>query len=222
MKYVYRFAYANATLNSSRFSAYQSRPKRAIQSNAPACKKRLNQDLSRQSGGFLIERAAIGRQAGGGERGESVCVNKMGNQGNHIMAASGKSSIVAASLILVVSLSLGCAFPAAAKSGEWDRLNKESTTLYEQGDLEKAEESIQQALAFAEKTYGAEDPHVATSLNNLATILMDQQRFDEAESLFRRALAIQQQALGADHPATKETQSNLEQLQAAKRERAGR
>ncbi len=139
------------------------------------------------------------------------------------MAASGKSSILTATLILFVSLALGCAFPVvAAKSGEWDRLNKESTALYEQGDLEKAEAVIQQALAFAEKTYGAEDPHVATSLNNLATILMDQQRFDEAESLFRRALAIQQQALGADHPATKETQSNLEQLQAAKRERAGR
>ena len=76
IKYVYRFAYANATLNSLRFSAYQSRPKRAIQSNAPACKKRLNQELPRQFGGFLMERAAIGRQASGRERGESVCVNK--------------------------------------------------------------------------------------------------------------------------------------------------
>ena len=85
------------------------------------------------------------------------------------MAASSKSSIVAASLILFVSLSLGCAFPVAAKSGEWDRLNKESTALYEQGDLEKAEAVIQQALAFAEKTYGLEDPHVATSLNNQKT-----------------------------------------------------
>ena len=55
------------------------------------------------------------------------------------MAASGKSRIVAASLILFVSLALGCAFPAAAaKSGEWERLNKKSTALYEQGDLEKA------------------------------------------------------------------------------------
>ncbi len=107
------------------------------------------------------------------------------------MAASGKSSIVAASLILVVSLSLGYAFPAAVvKSGEWERLNKKSTALYELGDLEKAEAVIQQALAFAEKTYGAEEPHVATSLNNLATLYLRQKRFQEALPLIQGALAI--------------------------------
>ena len=126
------------------------------------------------------------------------------------MAASGKSSIVAATLILMVSFLLGTQFPAAAaKSGEWEWLNKESTALYEHGDLEKAEAVIQQALAFAEKTYGAEDPHVATSLNNLGTLYIRQKRFQEAMPLIQGALAIREKHFGYDHPSVAIPLGNL-------------
>ena len=55
------------------------------------------------------------------------------------MMASTKHLFVALSLPFL--LALASPFPAYAKKSEWEQLNKQSTALYELGDLEKAEET---------------------------------------------------------------------------------
>ena len=123
------------------------------------------------------------------------------------MMASTKHLFVALSLPFL--LALASPFPAYAKKSEWEQLNKQSTALYEQGDLEKAEETIKKALELAERTYGPEHPNVATSLNNLATLYLRQKRFQEVLPLIQGALAIRENHFGYDHPSVAVSLGNL-------------
>lgn len=51
---------------------------------------------------------------------------------------------------------------------EWRHLESRATELSEQGQIPEAIEIGQQAVAFAEETFGSEHPNLAVSLSNLA------------------------------------------------------
>jgi tetratricopeptide (TPR) repeat protein len=51
-----------------------------------------------------------------------------------------------------------------------------------------------------EKTFGAEHPNVAQSLNNLADIYGTEGKYAEAATVYERSLRILENALGPAHP----------------------
>ena len=71
--------------------------------------------------------------------------------------------------------------------------------LRERGEYRTAEPLHVRALAIYERACEAEDPDVATSLNDLATLYWEQGRYGDAEPLRMRALAIRERTLGPNH-----------------------
>src|SRR5207249_11293715 len=75
--------------------------------------------------------------------------------------------------------------------------------LQDTNRLSEAEPLMRRALQIDEKSFGADHPNVAISLNNLAQFLQDTNRLSEAEPLMRRAFIIFLSSLGIEHPNTK-------------------
>ena len=71
--------------------------------------------------------------------------------------------------------------------------------LRERGEYRVAEPLQVRALAIYERACEADNPDIATSLNDLATLYWEQGRYGEAEPLRMRALAIRERALGPNH-----------------------
>ena len=88
---------------------------------------------------------------------------------------------------------------AVAQEPAWEKYTKAGTEAYQRGQYAEAEKQFVAALKEAEK-FGAQDPRLATSLNNLATLYINQGKYAEAESLLRRALATFEKAPGPEHP----------------------
>ena len=76
----------------------------------------------------------------------------------------------------------------------------------------QAEPYYRRTLAIAEASFPAEDPRIATHLNNLAQLLQATNRLGEAEPLMRRALSIDEASYGPDHPNVARDLNNLAQL----------
>ena len=113
-------------------------------------------------------------------------------------------------LVGLLSLTL---WPATVTPQEtqWDNLNSAAVDAYQQADYAKAEKLLLAALKVAKK-FGAQDPRLATSLNNLAALYDTQGKYAEAEPLFRRSLAIWEMALGPEHPDVAQSLNNLAEL----------
>ena len=92
---------------------------------------------------------------------------------------------------------------------EWETLNDEVNSLYQQGRYDRAVVVAKKALQVAEQTVGPDHPSVATSSNKLARLYVNQGQYAEAEPLYKRALAIREKALGADHPDVATSLNNL-------------
>jgi tetratricopeptide (TPR) repeat protein len=69
-----------------------------------------------------------------------------------------------------------------------------------QGRLQDAVEEIKRAIAAKEKALGADDPDVASSLNNAAIYLDELGEIERAAEYAQRAVKIMDAALGPDHP----------------------
>lgn len=81
-------------------------------------------------------------------------------------------------------------------------LNKLGATRFNQKDFAGAEQAFRQALTIYTATRGAEDLHVADSLDLLASALFEQRQHRIlAGPLFYRAGAIREASLAQDHPA---------------------
>lgn len=63
---------------------------------------------------------------------------------------------------------------------------------------QKAEESLQQALAIRERHFGGASADIVSSLRELGELYLVTERFPEAEAKLQRALAVRQQIGGAD------------------------
>jgi CHAT domain-containing protein/tetratricopeptide (TPR) repeat protein len=117
-------------------------------------------------------------------------------------------------LAIFVLVSLCAAFAAQAQQAEWDRLDKETSSLYRQGHYDQAMASATKALRVAEDTFGHDHPYVAVSLNSLAALYKTQSQYAQAESAFKRALAIWEKNLGPEHPGVALGLNNLAALYA--------
>ena len=71
---------------------------------------------------------------------------------------------------------------------------------------------MRRALEIDEKSFGADHPKVAITLNNLATLLHATNDISEAEPLMRRALAIDEKSFGPNHPDVARDLNNLATL----------
>lgn len=107
---------------------------------------------------------------------------------------------------------------AFAGEAEWKALNDQVLPQLQSGAFKQAEQLARDAMAEAEKSFGAAHRNTAISLGNLALVLRIQKRFEESEKHYRRSLAIRDKALGAAHPTTALTMLNLaDVLQAQKK-----
>ncbi len=115
-------------------------------------------------------------------------------------------------IALILVLGVSHALAACTQETEWNKLNAKTETLYQQGRYSEAAKIAQEALEVAEKTFGADHPNLATSLNNLALLYQAQGEYAAAEPLHKRALAIREKALGPDHPQVAASLNNLAAL----------
>jgi tetratricopeptide (TPR) repeat protein len=116
------------------------------------------------------------------------------------------SGLVALLLILCTGI------PAHAQGIEWEQLNDEVTSLYQQGNYDRAVVVAKKSLQVAEQAVGANHPSVATSLNNLAVLYRAQGQYAQAEPLLKRALTIREKALGPEYPDVATSLKNLAAL----------
>ena len=91
---------------------------------------------------------------------------------------------------------------AAAGEVEWKVLQDRVVPLLLGGDFKQAERYGREALAEAEKTFGANHLNTASSRSSLALVLHYEEREAESEQLYRQALAVRARQQGMLHPAT--------------------
>ena len=76
-------------------------------------------------------------------------------------------------------------------------------------DYGGARAAFERALSFDERTFSAQDPRVASDVNNLGLVLWDLGDLAGARAAFERALAIAEKAYGPDHPNIARDLNNL-------------
>lgn len=79
------------------------------------------------------------------------------------MRTLGRTVFTVLLVVLFVSL-------AHAQESLWKELNGQVTSLYQQGRYAEGVKVAERALQVAQKTFGFDDPNVATSLNDLAEL----------------------------------------------------
>jgi tetratricopeptide (TPR) repeat protein len=94
-------------------------------------------------------------------------------------------------LPLILLLALGC-----SPINQWARMNRQIGKYFHLGKYLEATETAQQALSFAERSFGSSHLHVATSLGNLVFLYNLQGEYQKARTLLNRALAIKELELG--------------------------
>ena len=118
------------------------------------------------------------------------------------MIALRLATLAAAAAILFAS-------PALAASDSFEDAMNSSSALYEQGRFQEAIPHAKEALAIAEREFGADDVACAAVLDNLAALYEAEFRYTEAQPLYRRALDIRIKAYGPKHPEVVASLINL-------------
>ena len=118
------------------------------------------------------------------------------------MIALRLATLAAAAAILFASSAL-----AASDSFE-DAMNS-SSALYEQGRFQEAIPHAKEALAIAEREFGADDVACAAVLDNLAALYEAEMLYAKAQPLYRRALDLRAKEYGARHPEVVNSLINL-------------
>ena len=99
---------------------------------------------------------------------------------------------------LLAAALIGIAPMAQAQSSAWQALNKESISLYQQGQYEAARVKATEALRLAEKEIGMDNPATNANLQLIALASISLGRFDEAEGALKRSIAMIERAMGPD------------------------
>ena len=89
-----------------------------------------------------------------------------------------------------------------AGEAEWKALHDKVVPQLMSGDVKQAEKLAREAVAEAEKAFGANHLNTAASQGNLALALRYQKRYDESEKVYRQALATRVKLQGTAHPST--------------------
>lgn len=95
---------------------------------------------------------------------------------------------------------------AGAKT--WEELRDEMEQIYAQGNLDKALELANQAIALAEK-FPEQDSRLARSLDRMGEILHRAEKYGQAEMAWWRSLQIKLKVLGDNHPEVANTGNQL-------------
>ena len=101
---------------------------------------------------------------------------------------------------------------AGAQESRWTQLTQQVHQLRAQGNNTAAGPLAVQAVQVAQATWGAQDAHVALSLDTVGRIASDLQNYSEAERAFQLALAIDMKALGSTNIQTAQAMADLGQL----------
>jgi hypothetical protein len=80
------------------------------------------------------------------------------------------------------------------------------------GDFAAAEEALRLAVELQERTLGASNPEVASTLNNLGIVYERLNRPAEAEACYRKSFAIARAAFAGDHPLVETSATNLREF----------
>ena len=118
-----------------------------------------------------------------------------------------KQNWLLVALVLIGGVALWPMY-APNQEARWESYITAAQQAYQQADYAEAEKQLEAALTEAE-AFGADDVHLATSLNNLAELYRTQGKYAEAEPLNKRSLAIDERALGPEHPAVATSLNNL-------------
>jgi tetratricopeptide (TPR) repeat protein len=89
---------------------------------------------------------------------------------------------------VIVLLIISFTISAYGQEKLWKELNSKIVILSQQGRYAEAAKLAEEALTVADKTFGPNHPHVATSLNNLAFLYQAQGKYAEADPLYKRSL----------------------------------
>ena len=131
-----------------------------------------------------------------------------------MMVASKKKIFVSGILTAIgFFLAVASVYP---REDLWQRLNAEIMKLSREGNYPEAIYVAQNSIKLAEKTFGAQDPRVAASMNNLATLYRIVGRYDDAEAYYIQSLTIRENALGPQHRQVATSQNNLAGLYRAR------
>lgn len=104
---------------------------------------------------------------------------------------------------------------AHAQEARWQQLTQRINQLRAQDNNDANDVALplaQQAAQVAQATWGAQDAHVAISLDTVGNIEADLGNFSGAEAAYRQALAIDLKALGADNIDTAHIMAHLGEL----------
>jgi TonB family protein len=108
--------------------------------------------------------------------------------------------LVAASLAFF--LAAPCALGASPAEDEWVKRNQKAQRLASEANFTAAIAAAEDALAFAESSFGPEHQYVVASLFNLSAIYERRGKYDEAEPLLKRALTTATTLFGAESDGT--------------------
>nr|XP_036584644.1 Kinesin light chain 5 [Colletotrichum truncatum]KAF6794162.1 Kinesin light chain 5 [Colletotrichum truncatum] len=93
---------------------------------------------------------------------------------------------------------------------EWSELlTNVSWYILMQGEYDRAEAVVQEAVRVRKDILGPEHPSTLTSMANLASTYRNQGRWEEAEKLEVQVMETSVTKLGADHPSTLSSMANL-------------
>jgi tetratricopeptide (TPR) repeat protein len=95
---------------------------------------------------------------------------------------------------------------AGAKT--WEELRDEMEQFYAQGNVDKALELANQAIALAEK-FPEQDSRLARSLDRMGEMLHRSEKYGQAEMAWWRSLQIKLKVLGDNHPEVANTGNQL-------------
>jgi len=90
-----------------------------------------------------------------------------------------------------------------------DSLNNLASVYEFQGQYEKAERFLLNAIEIYENIFGNNYPNLATSLNNIGLLYAKLNRYEEAEKSLNRAITIYEIAFGKHHPSVARSINNL-------------
>src|SRR5512135_580391 len=117
--------------------------------------------------------------------------------------------------LAVILAGLACA-PARAEEpvgplehdAAWREDHDAGWKAYREARLDEAERRLRSAERKA-RTFGKDDPRLATTLDHLAWVLCAEGKLGEAESLAKRALEMREARLGPDHPEVAQSLNTL-------------
>ncbi len=112
----------------------------------------------------------------------------------------------------ILLLMLLVVFSTRAFSQNWQEYNRQTITLFNQGDYQQAAIYGEKALKLAEKSLGKDDFNYGTLLNNLANIYERMGQYDKAIYFATEALDNAEKNLGKDHPDYGMLLNNLAEL----------